>query len=68
MRTRAFIAHKAPTPEPDDDPIPEEELPPEEDPAPHPDPVAAVPAYCEVNSLFSLRALVDKDSHLYQTG
>ncbi len=34
------IAHRAPTPEPEDDPLPDEELPPEEeDPAPHPDPI-----------------------------
>jgi hypothetical protein len=39
MRTQSTIAHKAPAPEPDDDPIPEEEPTPEEDPAPHPDPV-----------------------------
>lgn len=37
---RAFTLHKAPIPEPDDDPIPEQEPEPEEDPAPHPDPVA----------------------------
>ncbi len=36
-----IIAHRAPTPEPEDDPLPDEELPPEEeeDPAPHPDPI-----------------------------
>lgn len=34
------IAHRAPTPEPEDDPLPDEELPPEEeDPVPHPDPI-----------------------------
>jgi hypothetical protein len=32
------FTHKAPTPEPEDDPIPDHEPPPEDDETPHPDP------------------------------
>ena len=41
------IAHRLPTPEPEDDPIPDREPAPEDDPVPHPDPVTDAPARCD---------------------
>jgi hypothetical protein len=36
-----FTMHKAPIPEPEDDPLPPLHPEPDEEPPPHPDPVAA---------------------------